>query len=56
MAIVPLLMIANNNLPVTSVKDLIAMEKPNRELITIVRIGSAAHLAVEMFLSMTAPT
>jgi tripartite-type tricarboxylate transporter receptor subunit TctC len=55
MAIVPLLMIANNNLPVQSVKDLIAMAKaqPGKLNYASFGIGSAAHLAGEMFLSMT---
>lgn len=55
MAIVPLLMIANNNLPVTSVKDLIALAKaqPGKLNYASFGIGSAAHLAGEMFLSMT---
>ena len=54
MAIVPLLMIANNNLPVTSVKDLIAMAKaqPGKLNYASFGIGSSAHLASEMFLSM----
>jgi tripartite-type tricarboxylate transporter receptor subunit TctC len=55
MAIVPLLMIANNNLPVNSVKDLIALAKaqPGKLNYASFGIGSAAHLAGEMFLSMT---
>src|SRR6185436_1293415 len=55
MAIVPLLMITNNNLPVTSVKELIAMAKaqPGKLNYASFGIGSAAHLAGEMFLSMT---
>src|SRR4051812_29344916 len=54
MAIVPLLMIANNNLPVMSVKDLIAMAKaqPGKLNYASFGIGSSAHLASEMFLSM----
>ena len=54
MAIVPLLMIANNNLAVTSVKDLIAMAKaqPGKLNYASFGIGSSAHLASEMFLSM----
>ena len=54
MAIVPLLMITNNNLPVTSVNDLIAMAKaqPGKLNYASFGIGSSAHLASEMFLSM----
>ena len=55
MAIVPLLMIVNNNLPVNSVKELIALAKaqPGKHNYASFGIGSAAHLAGEMFLSMT---
>ena len=55
MAIVPLLLITNNNLPVQSVKDLIAMAKaqPGKLNYASFGIGSAAHLAGEMLLSMT---
>ncbi len=54
-AIVPLLLITNNNLPVRSVKDLIAMAKaqPGKLTYASFGIGSAAHLAGEMLLSMT---
>ncbi len=54
MAIVPLLLITNNNLPVNSVKDLIAMAKaqPGKLNYASFGIGSSAHLASEMFLSM----
>ncbi len=53
MAIVPLLMIANNNLPANSVKELIAMAKaqPGKLNYASFGIGSSAHLASEMFLS-----
>jgi len=55
MAIVPLLLITNNNLPVNSVKDLIAMAKaqPGKLNYASFGIGSAAHLAGEILLSMT---
>jgi tripartite-type tricarboxylate transporter receptor subunit TctC len=55
MAIVPLLMIVNNNLPVHSVKDLIAMAKaqPGKLNYASFGVGSSAHLASEMFLSAT---
>jgi tripartite-type tricarboxylate transporter receptor subunit TctC len=55
MAIVPLLMIVNTNLPANSVKELIAMAKaqPGKLNYASFGIGSAAHLAGEMFLSMT---
>jgi tripartite-type tricarboxylate transporter receptor subunit TctC len=55
MAIVPLLLITNNNLPVNSVKELIAMAKaqPGKLNYASFGIGSAAHLAGEMMLSMT---
>ena len=55
MAIVPLLLITNNNLPVNSVRELIAMAKaqPGKLNYASFGIGSAAHLAGEMFLSMT---
>ena len=52
---VPLLLITNNNLPVQSVKDLIALAKahPGKLNYASFGIGSAAHLAGEMMLSMT---
>ena len=55
MAIVPLLLITNNNLPVNSVKDLIAMAKaqPGKLNYASFGVGSAAHLAGEILLSMT---
>ncbi|MDB5809664.1 MAG: hypothetical protein JWN94_1786 [Betaproteobacteria bacterium] len=55
MAIVPLLLITNNNLPVNSIRELIAMAKaqPGKLNYASFGIGSAAHLAGEMFLSMT---
>ena len=54
-AIVPLLMIVNNNLPVKSVKELIAMAKAQPGKLTYASFGSgsAAHLGGELFLSMT---
>ena len=54
-AIVPLLLITNNNLPVQSVKDLIALAKaqPGKLTYASFGIGSAGHLAAEMLLSMT---
>ena len=53
MAIVPLLMIVNNNLPVNSVKELIALAKaqPGKLNYASFGIGSSAHLASEMLLS-----
>ncbi len=55
MAIVPLLLIVNNDLPANSVKELIAMAKaqPGKLNYASFGIGSAAHLAGEMMLSMT---
>lgn len=55
MAIVPLLMITHNDLPVKSVKELIALAKaqPGKLNYASFGIGSAAHLAGEMFLSKT---
>ncbi len=55
MAIVPLLMITHNDLPVKSVKELIAMAKaqPGKLNYASFGIGSSAHLASEMFLSKT---
>ena len=54
-AIVPLLLITNNNLPVQSVKDLIAMAKsqPGKLTYASFGVGSAGHLGAEMLLSMT---
>ena len=54
-AIVPLLLIVNNDLPAKSVKDLIAMAKSQPGKLTYASFGagSAAHLAGEMFLGMT---
>jgi len=54
-AIVPLLLITNNNLPVQSVKDLIAMAKaqPGKLTYASFEVGSAGHLGAEMLLSMT---
>ncbi len=54
-AIVPLLLITNNNVPAQTVKDLIAMAKarPGKLTYASFGIGSAAHLAGEMLLSMT---
>ena len=54
-AIVPLLLITNNNVPVKTVKDLIALAKaqPGKLNYASFGIGSAAHLAGEMMLSMT---
>lgn len=54
-AIVPLLLITNNNVPAQSIRDLIAMAKaqPGKLTYASFGIGSAAHLAGEMLLSMT---
>jgi len=54
-AIVPLLLITHNNVPVKTVKDLIALAKaqPGKLNYASFGIGSAAHLAGEMMLSMT---
>ena len=54
-AIVPLLLITHNSLPVKTVKDLIALAKaqPGKLNYASFGIGSAAHLAGEMMLSMT---
>jgi tripartite-type tricarboxylate transporter receptor subunit TctC len=54
-AIVPLLLIVNNDLPAKSVKELIAMAKSQPGKLTYASFGagSAAHLAGEMFLGMT---
>jgi tripartite-type tricarboxylate transporter receptor subunit TctC len=54
-ALVPLLLITNNNLPVKSVKDLIAMAKAQPGKLTYASFGagSAGHLAAELLLSMT---
>jgi tripartite-type tricarboxylate transporter receptor subunit TctC len=54
-AIVPLLLITNINLPAQSVKDLVAMAKaqPGKLTYASFGIGSAGHLAAEMLLSMT---
>ena len=54
-AIVPLLLITNNNVPAKSVKDLVAMAKAQPGKLTFASFGtgSAGHLAAEMLLSMT---
>src|SRR5687768_4550066 len=54
-AIVPLLLITNNAVPASSVKDLIAMAKAQPGKLTYASFGagSAGHLAAEMLLSMT---
>ena len=54
-AIVPLLLIVNNDSPAKSVKDLIAMAKSQPGKLTYASFGagSAAHPAGEMFLGMT---
>lgn len=54
-AIVPLLLIVNNDLPVKTVKELIAMAKSQPGKLTYASFGagSAAHLAGEMLLGMT---
>lgn len=54
-AIVPLLLITHNSIPVRSVKELIALAKarPGELNYASFGIGSAAHLAGEMMLSMT---
>jgi tripartite-type tricarboxylate transporter receptor subunit TctC len=54
-AIVPLLLIVNNDSPAKSVKDLIALAKAQPGKLTYASFGagSAAHLAGEMFLGMT---
>ena len=54
-AIVPLLLITNSDLPAKSVKDLIAMAKAQPGKLTYASFGtgSAGHLAAEMLLSMT---
>ena len=54
-ALVPLLLITNNNLPVKTVKDLIAMAKAQPGKLTYASFGagSAGHLAAEMLLAMT---
>ena len=54
-AIVPLLLITHNSVPVKTVKDLIALAKaqPGKLNYASFGIGSAAHLAGEMMLSMT---
>ena len=54
-AIVPLLLIINNNVPARSVKEFIALAKaqPGKLNYASFGIGSAAHLAGEMLLSMT---
>lgn len=57
-AIVPLLLITHPSLPVKTVKDLIALAKaqPGKLDYASFGIGSAAHLAGEMLLSMTGTT
>ena len=54
-AIVPLLLVTHNSVPVKTVQDLIAMAKaqPGKLNYASFGIGSAAHLAGEMMLSMT---
>jgi tripartite-type tricarboxylate transporter receptor subunit TctC len=54
-AIVPLLLIVHNNVPAKSVKELIALARaqPGKLNYASFGIGSAAHLAGEMLLSMT---
>lgn len=54
-AIVPLLLITNNNVPAKSVKDLVAMARTQPGKLTFASFGtgSAGHLAGEMLLSMT---
>ena len=54
-AIVPLLLITHPSVPVKTVKDLIAMARaqPGKLNYASFGIGSAAHLAAEMMLSMT---
>ncbi len=54
-AIVPLLLITHPSLPVRTVKDIIALAKaqPDKLDYASFGVGSAAHLAGEMFLSMT---
>jgi tripartite-type tricarboxylate transporter receptor subunit TctC len=54
-AIVPLLLITNNAVPASSVKDLIAMAKAQPGKLTYASFGagSAGHLAAELLLSMT---
>lgn len=54
-AIVPLLLITPPNLPVNSVKDLIAMAKAQPGKLTFASFGagSAGHLAAEMLVAMT---
>ena len=54
-AIVPLLLITHSSLPVRTVKDIIALAKaqPGKLDYASFGIGSAAHLAGEMMLSMT---
>ena len=54
-AIVPLLLVTPNNVPVANVKELIALARaqPGKLNYASFGIGSAAHLAGEMLLSMT---
>jgi tripartite-type tricarboxylate transporter receptor subunit TctC len=54
-AVVPLLLIVNNDVPAKSVKDLIAMARAQPGKLTFASFGtgSAGHLAGEMLLSMT---
>ncbi len=54
-AIVPLLLITHNSIPVKNVKELIALARaqPGKLNYASFGIGSAAHLAGEMMLSMT---
>jgi tripartite-type tricarboxylate transporter receptor subunit TctC len=54
-ALVPLLLITNNNVPAKSVKDLVAMARAQPGKLTFASFGagSAGHLAAEMLLAMT---
>ncbi len=54
-AIVPLLLLTHNSIPVKNVKELIALAKaqPGKLNYASFGVGSAAHLAGEMMLSMT---
>ena len=54
-AIVPLLLITPNTLPVKTVQDLIALAKsqPGKHTFASFGAGSAGHLAAEMFVAMT---
>jgi tripartite-type tricarboxylate transporter receptor subunit TctC len=54
-AIVPLLLVTNNDVPAKSVADLVALAKsqPGKLSFASFGVGSAGHLAGEMLLSMT---